>query len=61
MSEQTKHDLTLDLLEAVGAELDPDERDELFAARALIVELLTLGPTPAPEQIAEWIRDANHH
>jgi hypothetical protein len=61
MPDHPEHDLTLSLLTAVAAELGPDEQGELLADRELIEDLLPLGPHPTPEQVAGWIRDADHH
>ncbi len=61
MPKYPEHELTLNLLEAVAAELAPDQESELLADRELIKDLLALGSQPTPEQVAGWIRDADHH
>jgi hypothetical protein len=54
-----EHELTLNLLLAVASELEPDEQEQLFATRALIEELLALGPNPDPADLARWIENAD--
>jgi hypothetical protein len=61
MSSPSEHDLTLRLFEQVAAQLVGAERDALMADRELIKELLELGEDATPEQIAVWVRDADHH
>lgn len=61
MSQPSEHDLALRLFEQVAAQLVGAERDALVADRELIKELLELGEDATPEQIAAWVRDADHH
>lgn len=61
MSQPSEHDLALRLFEQVAAQLVGAERDALMADRELIKELLELGEDATPEQIAAWVRDADHH
>jgi len=61
MSQHSEHDLALRLFEQVAAQLVGAERDALMADRELIKELLELGEDATPEQIAAWVRDADHH
>jgi hypothetical protein len=61
VSDHPEHELTLTLLAAVAEELDADEQAELLSDRTLIEDLLALGSNPTPEQIAGWMRDADHY
>jgi hypothetical protein len=60
VSQPVEHDLTLRLFEQVAERLAGDERDALNADLDVINELLALGENPTPEQIAAWVRDADH-
>lgn len=61
MTQPSEHDLTLQLFERVAEQLAADERETLDADRELIAELLALGEHPTPEEVAAWVRDADHH